>query len=407
MNVFIYRGFDRKGARCKGTIEAGDLKDAREKLLRDGVYADEIQAGSAAGSAPGRSGRKSAIGTARFRAGFYRALSALLRAGLTMSGALEVLMDEPGADRRNSSLDIMSMRERIREGSSFSASMMMVCPSLGNFEAAVLESGEKSGRLLEVMIDLADYLDDMERTRELLKTASIYPLSVIVIALLVSAGVLGFMVPRFASALAQMGQELPLITRAVMSLGEWFFPLIMPAVAAAAALIWIAFRRMRRNQAYRIAWEQRLSVMPMIRSGFSLLVTVRFARTCHLLLSGGVSMVDAVSLAGRATGSLWIATAAQEQAESIRHGKSLGLAVGGIPMVNRTLGMWIKAGEAAGDLPAMFLHASTRYRQLWAQFVQRATLFIEPALVVLVAVFVLVIALAIVLPALTMNPDLL
>jgi len=404
MKVFVYRGFDQTGSRRKGTIEAGDLKEAREKLLRDGVLAELLQPAGGAGA-----GRLSGVMLARnkYRSGFYRALSALLRAGLTMSSALEVLNEEPGSGEISASLDIMSIRERIREGSSFSSSVSSVCPTLGPFESAVLESGEKSGRLGEVLIDLSDYLDDMERTRDLLKTASIYPCIVVLVALVVAAGVLGFMVPHFAGVLEQLGGELPVITRLVMALGEWFFPVIMPVFTLLAGFAWFRWRAIHRDDARRISFEQKISKWPVLSTGFMLLVTVRFARTCHLLLAGGISMVEAVSLAGRATGSRWLAAAAAEQAELIRHGKSLSQAIGEIPLVNRTLGMWVKAGEAAGDLPSMFLHASSRYRQLWSQFVQRITMFIEPALVVIVALFVLAIALAIVLPVLTMSPEIL
>lgn len=407
MNVFVYRGFDRGGNRRKGTIEAGDIKEAREKLMQEGILAESIHAGSDPESAAARSAaRGSSMVRNKYRAGFYRALASLLQAGLPVANAIEVLTDEPGAGPGSASLQLMTMRERIKEGSSVSAALTAICPGLSSYESAVLESGEKTGRLPEVMLDIADYLDDMERTRDLLKTASIYPAIVILIAFLVATGVLGFMVPRFAETLNELGGQLPLITRLVMGIGAWFFPLILPLIGALILMVVSYASSLRRNEERRIAFEKKLARWPLVCHGFVLLVTVRFARTSHLLLSGGLSMVETIGLAGKATGSLWIAAAAREQSELVRHGKALSQAVHDMPLVNRTLGMWIKAGESAGDLPGLFLHAANRYRQLWAQYVQRATTLIEPALVLLVAFFVLVIALAIILPALSINPEL-
>lgn len=406
MKVFVYRGFDRAGNRRKGTIEAGDLKEAREKLVTEGIFAESVEAGSGMDASAGKTrSRGSSLDRDKYRAGFYRALSSLLRAGLPMAAALEVLMDEPGAYAGQASLQLMGMRERIKEGSSFSDALTATSPSLSSYESAVLESGEKTGRLPEVMMDIADYLEEMDRTRDLLKTASIYPAIVILIALLVATGVLGFMVPRFAGTLAELGGELPWITRMVMAVGNWFFPVILPLMAVAITGIVSYASSLGRNRERRLAFEKRIATWPLISRGFLLLVTVRFARTSHLLLSGGLSMVETIALAGKATGSLLIADAAREQSDLIRHGKALSVAVQDMPLISRTLGMWIKAGESAGDLPGLFLHAANRYRQLWAQYVQRATTFIEPVLVLLVALFVLVIALAIILPALSINPE--
>jgi type II secretory pathway component PulF len=146
--------------------------------------------------------------------------------------------------------------------------------------------------------------------------------------------------------------------------------------------------------------------MPLLGRGFVLLVTTRFARTCALLLRGGLTMVETVELAGKATGSAWLSGQLSKKADDIRHGESLSVALAGVPVINQTLTSWVKAGEAAGDLPGLFTHAADRYRQLWANYIQRSVTIVEPVLIIVVAVFVLVIALAILLPILGLNQQL-
>jgi general secretion pathway protein F len=137
-----------------------------------------------------------------------------------------------------------------------------------------------------------------------------------------------------------------------------------------------------------------------------LLAVSRFARTAALLLGGGVPLVDTVELAGRATGLRGLAARCSEAAREVRHGAALSRALASVPLLGAALVPWIRAGEAAGDLAGLFAHAGERYQRLWTESVRRAVTLIEPALIILVAIFVLLVALAILLPILTLNQQL-
>lgn len=408
MKTFIYRGFDRDGARKRGVVEAIDLKEAREKLSREGIFPERIEAATDE-TTGGRFGtqRSNSLRNVAVRCELYRALSALLRAGLPLSQALEVMMEQPAGGANAVVRDLAGIRDRIREGAALAKAMSDTHAAVGGFESAVIESGERSGRLADVLTEVADYLEDINRVQQTLKTASIYPAVILALSLVVTVGVLGFLVPQLAGMFEESNIEMPAITRIVVALGDWFMPVILPAMVVLFLGGVTGWRKMMANNASRASLEEKVSMLPFVGRGFMLLVTTRFARTCSLLLRGGMPMVETVELAGRATGSVWLSGILSRKAEDIRHGESLSHAMAQVPVINQTLSSWVKAGEAAGDIPGLFNHAAERYRQLWSSYIQRAVTIIEPAMIILVAVFVLIIALAILLPILSIDQGLL
>jgi general secretion pathway protein F len=141
---------------------------------------------------------------------------------------------------------------------------------------------------------------------------------------------------------------------------------------------------------------------PVYRAGSRTLVSLRFSRTLVLLLRGGVSAVDALALAGQATGNAWVADLIRQQADAVRHGVSLSQAIRAVPPLESLTG-WVKAGEASGDLTALLDKAADRLQQRWQTYLTRTTSLLEPVLILMVGVFVLLIALAILLPVLSLN----
>ena len=121
------------------------------------------------------------------------------------------------------------------------------------------------------------------------------------------------------------------------------------------------------------------------------------------MLRGGVPLTDALELSGRATGSALVAAATAEQAEAVRHGRSLADAVRRVPGLAGMLSAWVEAGEVSGDLAGMLEVAAERARRVWERRLTRSVALVEPVLLVLLGLLVLVIALAVLLPVLALN----
>ena len=367
MKTFLYRGYNRDGTRSKGVIEAHDLKDAREKLANAGVLPEYVESVTDSRMAEtSATGRKSSLNRIQDRTEFYRALSALLKAGLPLAAAFEVLIEQPSGGYARSTRDIAGIRDRVRDGAGFAQALVDSSTRISAYEAAVIESGEKTGRMHDVLAQVADYLDEVSTIRATLINASIYPVVIILLALLVGVGVMGFLVPQVAAMFAESGLTLPWVTRAVIAVGHWFVPVIMPLMILSVLLLAVATKHVQANVAFRQWFERLLSRMPVLGGGFKLLVAARFSRTCSLLLHGGLPLIDAMSLSGRATGSLWISQSVQEKSEAVRHGQSFSHAMAEVPVLGPMMASWIRAGEASGDLAGLLQHAAERNQSLWA-----------------------------------------
>jgi general secretion pathway protein F len=407
MKTFVYRGYDRDGGRVKGVVEALDLKDAREKLSGRQILADQL---SAAADDQTRQtawlGSRQSLNRILHRSECYRALATMLKAGLPLVSALDVQLDQGHIGPEKRARELANIRDHVRDGGSLVMAMVDAGINITPFESAVLESGERTGTLHEVLEQVADYLEDINRVQQTLKTACLYPAVIVALALVVGTGVMGFLVPQMAGVFEESGMPLPAITRGVITVGKWFLPVVLPALLIVTAMFVVGIRRRWRDEAGRLTWERRLAHLPVVQHGFRTLVALRFARTSALLLKGGVPLVETIQLAGRATGSAWMASCCMVMSDAVKQGALFSRELAAIPMLGPELGSWVRAGEASGDLSGMFAYAAERHGQVWAAYLDRTVKLIEPALIILVAIFVLIVALAILLPILTLNQQL-
>jgi general secretion pathway protein F len=189
----------------------------------------------------------------------------------------------------------------------------------------------------------------------------------------------------------------------MVALGAWLKKWGLPLLAAVSAgIVW--FRaRLRRLPSFRRRWERCLLRLPLFGKGYRLLVNLRFCRTLAILIRGGVSIIEAFPLAGRATGSRWVAARAAEESESLRHGSRLSDAVARIAPLAESVPGWIRVGEAGGDLARLLEHAGTRYQNRWDRFVRRTLSFVEPAIILVIGGFVLLVTLAVLLPVISLT----
>lgn len=398
MRTFAYRGFDFSGRSARGLVEALDAKEARERLQARGILAESLDA---AGDQPaGRWSRRTGLSTAS-RAQAYRELGALLRAGVSMVPALDIVIQtqaDPASVQAGARL-----RDRLREGGQFGEALAAVQAGLPEYETAVLHAGERSGALGTVLDRLADHLEEQLRTRERIVSALVYPAFVVGLALLVAAAMFGFILPNLQKLFAESQIALPWLTRALLATGRGLFLWGAPLAICGALGLVLWMRQWRSQPGLRLAWHRRLLGWPLVGRTRVGLVNVRFCETLALLLRGGVPVVEALELAGRATGNSWVEQGVRQAADEVRHGRPLSAALHQAPALAGALTGWMAAGEAAGDVAGLLDQAALRLRAQWQQQLTRVLSVIEPALIVTVGVFVLVVALAVLLPILSLN----
>jgi general secretion pathway protein F len=377
-------------------VEALDLKEARERLASQGILPETV---AEAGEPRGFGLRAQGL-NAGARADAYRELGALLRAGIPMVSALQIVINASDAVQAR---PLARVRDLLREGGGLSDALASVSRQLPAFERAALAAGERAGTLDRTMEWLADHMDEQERARERMLSALIYPAFVVGLAVVIAVGILGFALPNLGRLFADNKMPLPLLTRALLVVGRNAATVLLPAGIAVAAAIFLYVRDLRRNAARRESFERSLFRWPLVGKNLVLLLNARFARTFALLLKGGVGVVEGMELAGAATGNVWLANLLRSEAEQVRHGKTLTNAIKSVPPFSRNLAGWMEAGEASGSLAELLDRAGTRFHQQWSRHLVRCTNVLEPLLIVIVGAFVLMIALAVLLPILSLN----
>ena len=392
MPAFLYRALDAQGRRRRGAIEADDPRTARQALRTRGLLAEFVQPVHGAEAA----GRRGGLAAEARRALVYRELSALIRAGLPLARGIEMLVGMP--ELASSRVSLMLVLDRIREGAG-PAVAFAAATRLPPFERAALAAGERTGALDIMLVRLADALDAQVRARARLVSALVYPLVVAAFAAVVAVALLGFLLPWSMRMWSEAGVPLPWLTRAVTGAGRWLLPLL-PVLALGG---WLVHRHgVRRGEEASAIWEQlagRVRPLARLRDARA---AARFARTLAVLLRGGVPAPEALATAGGASGRPAVARGVEEQAEAVRHGRNLADAIRAVPALAAGLAPWVEAGEASGELAAMLEAAAEREQDAWERGLARAMSLVEPALVIVLGSLVLLVALAVLLPMMTL-----
>lgn len=391
MATYEYSGYKADGGSCRGRIEAEGVKEALRRLADAGVFAESI-----------RPLRVSVPLTATRRAAVYRELGALLGAGLPMDRALGLMMESEDATVSSALAAVMA---GVREGRWLADSVAAACPGMQGHERAALAAAEHSATLPAMLPRVADILDSQEQVRDRVRSALVYPSFVLVLGVIVAAVMLGVVVPRTSAMLADSGLELPAASRIAVAGAKAFAATAAALVVAGMAAFAAAQRVAARNPARAVAIDRFLLRLPFLGAARAL-AGMRFASTLSVLTGSGMPVVEALPIAGAGTGRPWIVRCVEEQAEAVRNGRSLSTAIAALPHIGRELGDWVRVGEAGGCLGPMLDVAAGRLRREWDRALSRRLALLEPAILAAVGLFVLVLALALILPVLGMTRSL-
>lgn len=391
MATYEYSGYKTDGTSCRGRVESGSTKQASRQLLETGVFVEHIR--------PLRVALE--LRTSR-RSSLYRELGALLGAGLPLDRAISLMME---SDDVVVSAVLSSVGSKIREGGSLADSLYEVCHGISGYERAALTSAERSATLPSMLSRLAELLDAQEGVRDQMRSALVYPSFILCLGLLVGGIMMGIVVPKTMAMLASSGMELPRVSTILINLSKFVAVVFAGLTVFGVCLSAVALRLSRRDEAVAVRIDEFLLRLPFMKPARGL-AGMRFASILSVLSESGMPIVSALPIAGAGTGHLWLEKCVAEQTEKVRNGMSLSQAVGDLPMFGRELAEWVRVGEAGGCISSMLDVASERLQRDWDRALTRRLALLEPAILTLVGIFVLVMALALILPVVGMTKSL-
>jgi len=399
MPAYRYEAADARGRVERGLIDADNGRNARQALRSRGLLPLSLKPAQAGPAGAGRLPGGPRIGDADL-CWLTRQLASLLAARLPLDTALTATLEQ--AERRHLADALAAVRADVRAGHRLGQALAAHPRDFPPIYRALIDAGEESGDLPQVMEKLADYIESRSSLRNKILTAFIYPAIVTGVSIAIVIFLLSYVVPQVVGAFDQARQALPLLTRLMLSASglvrDWG-----AAAAAALAASFALWRRRLRHPPSRLAWHARVLRLPVLGRYVLGVETARYAATLSILAGGGVPLLAALDAAGRTLGNDRLRLAADEAARQVREGSSLASALQAQKIFPPLLVYLTGSGERTGALPAMLERAS---RTLSSELERRAmtmTALLEPLMILVMGGIVLLIVLAVMMPIIEIN----
>jgi general secretion pathway protein F len=401
MSGFEYSALDAGGRETRGVIEADTERQARA-LLRERGLAPLAVEGIHAAARAGRPGKRPArAGLSRRELSLVtRQFATLVRAGLTIEECFNVLIEQSESSRARNLL--AAVRGKVLEGQSLSRGLDAYPNAFPQIYRAMIEAGEQSGRLSDVLERLADFTENRENLRDKVILAFIYPVLVTVVALVVVAFLLVYVVPQVTRVFANLGQALPLATRILIGVSDFVRASGAISLAALAGAL-IAARLLLRSQAWRHRWHAWLLRLPLVGRLIRGVNAARFADTLGILTASGVPLLPSLQSAAAVVTNLPMRSAVEDALRRVREGRALAPALGAAKLFPPLVIHLIASGEATGRLDAMLARAAEAQSRELESWVRGLTALLEPLLILAMGAIVLFVVVAILLPIFEMN----
>lgn len=328
---------------------------------------------------------------------FTRQLAMLVRAGMPLLRSLEVL----GRQERNHAMQrvIEQMAEHIRGGGTFSESLQQHPHSFDRLYVNMVRAGEAGGVLGVVLGRLAQFIEKSIQLRGRIKSAMIYPLIVIVMAVTIVLALMTFVVPKFEAIFAGTlkGQALPMLTQWVMGASNLIQNHALLTLFVGAACI--ALGRLIAGTRLGKYWLDRATLrLPLAGTLVLKTAIARFTRTFGTLLSSGVPILQALAITRDTSGNTQITNAIQTVHDRVKEGDGVAGPLRAAGVFPDMVASMIEVGEETGALPEMLARVADIYDEEVERAVAALTTIIEPLMIVLMAIMVGTIVIALFLP---------
>lgn len=379
-SVFVWEGTDKKGGKIKGELTGQNPALVKAQLRKQGINPLKVRKKPASLFSAGKKIKPLDIAL------FTRQMATMMKAGVPLLQSFDIIGE--GFENPNMRKLIDEVKQEVAAGNSFAASLRKKPQYFDDLYCNLVDSGEQSGALETLLDRIATYKEKTEALKAKIKKAMTYPISVIVVAVIVTAILLIKVVPQFESVFAGFGAELPAFTQMVVrmsrSLQEWWFVFIGAFFAIA-----ITFKEAhKRSEKFRDFLDRSLLKAPIVGDILYKAVVARYARTLATTFAAGVPLVEALDSVSGATGNVVFRNAVQKIRTDVSSGTQLNFSM-------RTTGIFpsmaiqmTAIGEESGSLDEMLDKVAGYYEEEVDNAVDNLTTLMEPMIMAVLGVLV-------------------
>ncbi len=396
MPVFTFSGTNAAGEKVGGERVAVNKQVLQAALAKERITVSAIKEKGKEFALPTFGSGKVAT---KDIAIFFRQFSVMIDAGLPLVQCLEIL----AANQENPAFQkaLTGVRTSVEGGATLSNSMRGYPKIFDDLTTNMIEAGETGGILDIILQRLSAYVEKAVKLRQAVKSALIYPVSVISIAVLIVGALLKFVVPIFANLFAGLGVDLPAPTRFVMNLskfvGQFWWVFILLIVA-----LFVGVRQIRKHPKGRYIWDKMMLHLPVFGMVLRKIAVARFTRTLGTLITSGVPILEGLAITARTSGNAVLEEALMKVRKAIEEGRTIvdPLKESGVfpNMVTQMIGV----GEATGAMDAMLQKIADFYEDEVDAATKDMLTLLEPVMISFLGVAVGGIVISLYMPLFSM-----
>jgi len=394
MADFSYKASDASGTLTSGTITANSRSDAYRLLRTRGLQPVQVSESAATPAnakkehTPTGNDPLPRLNTTQLLY-FTEELAELLEAGLKLEGALKVI--EQRQEKSGVQTIAARLRQRVRDGFSFSAALQECGKTFDPLYCNLVAAGEVSGALPQILKRQCAYLTLIGDLRRRVVSSLLYPAIVFASAIVLMFVFLTFLVPQLSVLLGKTGQKLPLITRLLISVsefcGQWWW-----AIFALVGIIVISTRAAIRTPSGREWWHRAMLDLPVVGPVLRAKFYAEMLQTLSTLVSNGVALLQGLNLMTSATMNVFLKDLLLKTAGMVGEGTSLASALRRVGFFPPVLMDILTVGEQTGDIATALERAAKRFDRDLTTRISHLTTLVQPAIILLVALFVGIVA---------------
>jgi type IV pilus assembly protein PilC len=382
MPVFTFSGKNTAGEKISGERNAPNKQVLAMQLRREQIAAPTIRE-------KGKEFAMPTFGTSKVKtkeiAIFFRQFSVMIDAGLPLVQCLEIL----AANQENTAFQttLTGVRTTVEGGSTLANAMRLFPKVFDDLTTNMIEAGETGGILDIILQRLAQYVEKAVKLKSAVKSALIYPVAVVSMAVLIVGALLKWVVPIFANLFAGLGVTLPLPTRIVMGLSAfvgqfwWFF------IVGAVALV-VGIKQIRKDPRGKYWMDYGLLKMPIIGILLRKIAVARFTRTLGTLITSGVPILEGLSITARTSGNAVLEEALMKVRKAIEEGRTIVDPLRECGVFPNMVTQMIGVGEATGAMDSMLQKIADFYEDEVDAATKDMLAMLEPVIIGLLGVMI-------------------
>lgn len=380
MSIFIYQGQNQRMVNVKGEVEAPNTTIAKVNLQKQGILVENIRPKRTSSFKLGGKIKPAHISFVA------RQLSTMTSAGVPLVQSFSIMIE--GLEHHKLKRCLNSVKSEIENGQSLAQSLAKQGQYFDALFCNLVEAGEQSGTLEEMLERIATYKEKTESLKKKIKKALFYPAAVVCVALIVTTVLLLFVVPQFEMMYGEFGAELPAFTRMVLLISNFvqhYWWLIFLAFIASIFLLRTLYKRSFK---WRHFADRMILKTPIFGKILHLACVARFARTLSTTFAAGVPLVDALQSVSKAAGNLVYSDAISAIREDVTSGMQLQQAMRNTELFSNIVIQMVAIGEESGALEDMLAKVATTHEEDVDNSVDALSSLLEPLIMVVLGVLV-------------------